>query len=43
MSPTYTATGLAIALGLPLLDVCLGEDRNNPPEAVVSQIDADPH
>jgi alkane 1-monooxygenase len=28
---------------IPLLDLVLGEDRNNPPEAVVPQLDADPY
>ncbi|MDE2080820.1 MAG: alkane 1-monooxygenase [Burkholderiales bacterium] len=44
------ATGSELALGLPLLisygllpllDALIGEDRNNPPEAVVPQLDAD--
>jgi len=30
-------------VGGPLLDWLLGEDRNNPPEAVVLQLDADPY
>ena len=43
-------SGLEIALGLPLLisyglmpllDALIGEDQNNPPEAVVPQLDAD--
>ena len=43
-------TGQPIALGLPLLisyglmpllDALIGEDRNNPPEAVVPQLEAD--
>ena len=36
--------GLPLLLGyglLPLLDALVGEDRNNPPEAVVPQLDAD--
>ena len=46
----HAATGHEIALGLPLvisyglmplLDLLIGEDENNPPEAVVPQVDAD--
>ncbi len=46
----HAATGRQIALGLPLLiayglmpllDVLIGEDANNPPEAVVSQLEED--
>ncbi|MBL8352377.1 MAG: alkane 1-monooxygenase [Burkholderiaceae bacterium] len=46
----HHASGWQIALGLPLLisygllpllDAILGEDRNNPPEAVVPQLEAD--
>ena len=46
----HHATGHEIALGLPLLisyglmpllDAWFGEDQNNPPEAVVGQLDAD--
>jgi alkane 1-monooxygenase len=46
----HAATGWQIALGLPLLisyglmpllDFLVGEDRNNPPEAVVPQLEAD--
>ena len=46
----HAATGREIALGvpllvsyglLPLLDFLLGEDENNPPEAVVPQLDDD--
>jgi alkane 1-monooxygenase len=46
----HALTGMEIALGLPLLisygllpllDALIGEDRNNPPEAVVPQLDAD--
>ena len=46
----HHASGLQIALGLPLLisygllpllDALIGEDRNNPPEAVVPQLEAD--
>ena len=46
----HAATGEQIALGLPLLvsygllpllDFLIGEDRNNPPEAVVEQLEAD--
>ncbi len=46
----HAVSGLAIALGLPLLisyglmpllDHLIGEDKNNPPEAVVPQLDAD--
>lgn len=37
-------TPLVIAYGLgPLLDAWLGEDENNPPEAVVPQLEADPY
>jgi alkane 1-monooxygenase len=37
-------TPLAIVYGLgPLLDWWLGEDENNPPEAVVPQLEADPY
>jgi len=45
-----SATGNELALGLPLvisyglmplLDALIGEDRNNPPEAVVPQLEAD--
>ena len=47
----HHASGLQIALGLPilisygllpLLDALIGEDSNNPPEAVVPQLEADP-
>ena len=46
----HAATGYELALGLPLvvsyglmplLDALIGEDRNNPPEAVVPQLEAD--
>lgn len=46
----HAASGYQIALGLPLLisyglmpllDYLIGEDENNPPEAVVPQLDAD--
>jgi len=46
----HASTGHEIALGLPLvisyglmplLDLLIGEDENNPPEAVVPQVDAD--
>lgn len=46
----HAATGYQISLGLPLLisyglmpllDLLIGEDENNPPEAVVPQLDAD--
>jgi alkane 1-monooxygenase len=46
----HAYTGHQIALGLPLvisyglmplLDLLIGEDENNPPEAVVAQVDAD--
>jgi len=46
----HAASGYQIALGLPLvisyglmplLDALIGEDENNPPEAVVPQLDAD--
>ena len=46
----HAASGREIALGLPLLisyglmpllDFLIGEDRNNPPEAVVPQLEAD--
>jgi len=46
----HAATGYQIALGLPLLisyglmpllDFFIGEDKNNPPEAVVPQLEAD--
>ena len=46
----HAATGYQLALGLPLvisyglmplLDALIGEDENNPPEAVVTQLDAD--
>jgi alkane 1-monooxygenase len=46
----HAATGLPIALGLPLLisyglmpllDALIGEDESNPPEAVVPQLEAD--
>ena len=46
----HAASGYQIALGLPLvisyglmplLDALIGEDRNNPPEAVVPQLEAD--
>ena len=46
----HHASGLQIALALPLLisyglipllDALMGEDRNNPPEAVVPQLEAD--
>jgi alkane 1-monooxygenase len=48
----HAATGHEFALGLPLLisygllpllDAILGEDQNNPPEAVVPQLEADRH
>lgn len=48
----HAASGREIALGLPLLvsyglmpllDLLLGEDRNNPPEAVVAQLEEDRH
>ena len=32
-----------VYLGIPLLDILLGEDLNNPPEEVVSQLEADPY
>ena len=47
---THAATGWQIALGLPLvisyglmplLDAIIGEDENNPPEAVVPQLEED--
>ena len=46
----HAASGYQIALGLPLLisyglmpllDLLIGDDRNNPPEAVVPQLEAD--
>jgi len=46
----HAASGYEIALGLPLLisygllpllDYCIGEDENNPPEAVVPQLEED--
>jgi alkane 1-monooxygenase len=46
----HAATGRQIALGIPLLisyglmpllDLIIGEDQNNPPEAVVPQLEAD--
>ena len=46
----HAYSGYQIALGLPLLisyglmpllDFLIGEDENNPPEAVVPQLDAD--
>ena len=46
----HAVTGYQLALGLPLvisyglmplLDALIGEDENNPPEAVVTQLDAD--
>ncbi len=46
----HSASGYQIALGLPLLisyglmpllDALIGDDRNNPPEAVVPQLEAD--
>jgi len=48
----HAATGYQIALGLPLLisyglmpllDALIGEDRNNPPEAVVPRLEEDPY
>ena len=40
--PVLLGLPLLISYGLmPLLDALLGEDLNNPPEAVVSQLDAD--
>lgn len=48
----YFASGLAWVLWLPLvfyyatvpvLDILIGEDRSNPPEAVVPQLEADPY
>lgn len=48
----YQATGSVWSLWIPvllvygmipLLDLVLGEDRNNPPEAIVPQLDADPY
>jgi alkane 1-monooxygenase len=41
-SPNHLAIPLLISYGLmPLLDALIGEDTNNPPEAVVRQLDAD--
>ena len=34
---------LTIYVLIPLLDTLIGEDRNNPPEAVVPQLEADPY
>lgn len=40
--PAMLAVPLLIGYGLmPLLDALIGEDRNNPPEAVVKQLEAD--
>ena len=40
--PAMLAAPLVIGYGLmPLLDALIGEDRNNPPEAVVPQLEAD--
>lgn len=40
--PIMLAVPLLIGYGLmPLLDALIGEDRNNPPEAVVAQLEAD--
>ena len=40
--PAMLAVPLLIGYGLmPLLDALIGEDRNNPPEAVVRQLEAD--
>ncbi|MDE2606615.1 MAG: alkane 1-monooxygenase [Burkholderiales bacterium] len=40
--PGWLALPLVISYGLmPLLDALVGEDENNPPEAVVPQLDAD--
>ncbi len=40
--PAWLVLPLVIGyLGAPLLDALLGEDRNNPPEAVVPQLEAD--
>lgn len=40
----FLLTPLLIAYGLgPLLDWWLGEDENNPPEAIVPQLEADPY
>lgn len=40
--PAMLAVPLLIGYGLmPLLDALIGEDRNNPPEAVVGQLEAD--
>lgn len=40
--PLWLGLPLLISYGLmPLLDALIGEDRNNPPEAVVPQLDAD--
>ncbi|MBW2381830.1 MAG: alkane 1-monooxygenase, partial [Deltaproteobacteria bacterium] len=48
----YQATGSVWSLWIPvllvygmipLLDLVLGEDRNNPPETIVPQLDADPY
>ncbi len=42
--PGWLALPLAIIyIGGPLLDWALGEDENNPPEAVVPQLEADPY
>ncbi len=42
--PVLLAVPLLIGYGLmPLLDALIGEDRNNPPEAVVPQLEADPY
>ncbi|WP_374370243.1 alkane 1-monooxygenase [Piscinibacter sp.] len=41
-NPAMLAAPLVIGYGLmPLLDALIGEDRNNPPEAVVPQLEAD--